>query len=126
MGQSSRCLLHLVRVLDPNAADADASAIAAKSGLLRPVPKSRNPVDFCSSSTKPSAPLLNTTTFTGRSSCFEAQQVAHQHGEPAVAGERDHLAVRNVACAPIACAIALAIEPCQNEPSSRRLPFIAR
>jgi hypothetical protein len=30
------------------------------------------------------------------------------------------------AWAPIAWAIALAIEPCQKEPSSRRLPFIAR
>src|ERR1700692_2429396 len=41
-----------------------ASAIAAKFGFLSSVPKSRHPVDFCSSSTKPSAPLLNTTTFT--------------------------------------------------------------
>ena len=32
----------------------------------------------------------------------------------------------NAAWAPIACAIALAIEPCQNEPISRRLPFMAR
>jgi hypothetical protein len=30
------------------------------------------------------------------------------------------------ACAPIACAIAFAIEPCQNDPTSRRLPFMAR
>jgi hypothetical protein len=32
----------------------------------------------------------------------------------------------NAACAPIVCAIALAIEPCQNDPISRRLPFIAK
>ena len=57
---------------------------------------------------------------------LEAQQIAHQHGEAAVAGQRDDLPARDAACAPIACAIALAIEPCQNEPSSRRLPFIAR
>ena len=30
------------------------------------------------------------------------------------------------ACAPIACSIALAIEPWLNEPISRRLPFIFR
>jgi hypothetical protein len=33
------------------------------------VPVSRKPVDFCSSSTKPSAPLLNTITFTGSLNC---------------------------------------------------------
>ena len=27
------------------------------------------------------------------------------------------------ACAPIACAIAFAIAPCQNDPISQRLPF---
>ena len=32
----------------------------------------------------------------------------------------------NSACAPIACDVALAMEPCQNDPISRRLPFIAR
>lgn len=31
----------------------------------------------------------------------------------------------NVACAPIACAIAFAVEPCQKEPIKRRSPFIA-
>src|SRR6266851_15873 len=46
-----------------------AAAIAAKFGFLNPVPKSRKPVDFCSTSTNPRAPLLNTTTFTGRASC---------------------------------------------------------
>src|SRR6516162_5582146 len=46
-----------------------ASAIAAKFGFLKSVPNGRNSVDFCSSSMKPSAPLLNTTTFTGRPSC---------------------------------------------------------
>jgi 3-hydroxyisobutyrate dehydrogenase-like beta-hydroxyacid dehydrogenase len=30
------------------------------------------------------------------------------------------------AWAPKACAMAFAIEPCQNEPRSRRLPFMAR
>ncbi len=49
-----------------------ASAMAAKFGFLNSVPKSRKPVDFCSSSMKPSAPLLNTTTFTGRPMLREA------------------------------------------------------
>jgi hypothetical protein len=32
----------------------------------------------------------------------------------------------NAACAPIACGIALAVEPCRNDPISRRSPFIAK
>ena len=32
----------------------------------------------------------------------------------------------NAACAPIACSIALAMEPWLNEPTMRRLPFTFR
>ena len=57
----------------------------------------------------------------------ERYQIAHQHGEAAVAGQRDRPAgPGNAACAPSACGIALAIEPWLNEPISRRLPFMVR
>ena len=75
---------------------------------------------------KPSALLLNTTTFTGRPSCDKAEKIAHQHGESAVARQRDHLPARKRRLCADRCGIALAIEPCQNDPISRRLPFIAR
>ena len=32
----------------------------------------------------------------------------------------------NAACTPNACGMALAMEPCQNDPTKRRRPFIAR
>ena len=86
----------------------------------------RKPAAFISMSTKPSRPLLNTTIFTGRSSWRSDEQVAHQHGEAAVAGHGNDLPAGMRACAPIACGNALAIEPCMNEPSSRRRPFTCR
>ncbi len=54
-----------------------ASAIAAKFGFWSSVPNVRNPVELCSNSMKPSAPLLR-----------EGQKFTHQHGEAAIAGER--------------------------------------
>src|SRR4051794_27187818 len=68
-----------------------ACAMAAKFGFLKLVPVSRKPDDFCSISMKPSAPLLNTTTLHRQAELHEAQEIAHQHGEAAIAGQRDHL-----------------------------------
>src|SRR5712675_931076 len=64
-----------------------ASAMAAKFGFLNSVPKSRKPVDFCSISIKPSALLLNTTTFTGRPSCARLRKSP-------ITRHRDHLSAR--------------------------------
>ena len=69
-----------------------ARAMAAKSGFSRSVPSPTKPAAFISSATKPSVPLLKITTFTGSFCWLERDQVAHQHGEAAVARERDHLA----------------------------------
>jgi hypothetical protein len=53
--------------------------------------------------------------FHGQSELNEAQ-IAHEHGEPTVAGKGDHRLPANAACAPIAWGIAFAMDPCQNEP----------
>src|ERR1700686_4890136 len=71
-----------------------ASAMAAKFGLTSSVPVSRKPVDFCSSSMKPSAPLLNTIILHGELELRQAQEIAHKHGEATIAGHRNHLAAR--------------------------------
>ena len=71
-----------------------ASASWAKFGLTRSVAKSSSPAAFISSSTKPSALLLKTTSLTGSLSWRKRQQLAQQHGQTAIAGEADHLAVR--------------------------------
>ena len=75
---------------------------------------------------KPSAPLLNTTTFTGRPSCTRLRKSPISIVNPPSPDSEITWRPGNAAWAPIACAIALAIEPCQNDPMSRRLPFIAR
>ena len=103
-----------------------ASAMAAKFGFTSLVPVSRKPVDFCSSSMKPSAPLLNTTTFTGSSSWTRLKRSPISMVKPPSPESEITCRCGKAAWAPIACAIAFAIEPCQNEPTSRRLPFIAR
>src|SRR5262249_57488284 len=69
-----------------------ASAIFAKSGLSKSVPVGRKPVDFCSSSMKPKAPLLNTTTFTGSASCFSDSRSPISMVKPPSPRERYHLA----------------------------------
>ena len=103
-----------------------ASAMAAKFGFLSSVPKSRKPVDFCSSSMKPSAPLLKTTTFTGSPSCTRLSRSPISMVKPPSPDSDTTCRPGHAAWAPIAWAMALAIEPCQNEPSSRRRPFMAR
>ena len=83
-------------------------------------------MDFCSSSTKPSVPLLNTTIFTGSSCWVSVRKSPISMVKPPSPESEITCRPGKAAWAPIACAIAFAIEPCQNEPSSRRLPFIAR
>ena len=73
-------------------------------------------MDFCSSSMKPSAPLLNTTTFTGKPSCARLRKSPISMVKPPSPDSEITCRPGNAAWAPIACAIALAIEPCQNEP----------
>ena len=103
-----------------------ASAIAAKFGFLRSTPVSRKPLAFISSSTKPSVPLFSTTTFTGRPSWVRLMKspiIMVKPPSPDI-----EITCRSLceAWAPIACSMALAIEPWLNEPISRRLPFIFR
>jgi hypothetical protein len=59
--RQSRCdrRLDLIRALDAHAADANSLRHGGELGLASSVPKSRKPVDICSSSLKPSAPLLS-------------------------------------------------------------------
>jgi hypothetical protein len=103
-----------------------ASAMAAKFGFLRLVPVSRNPDDFCSIPMKPSALLLNATTFTGRPSCTRLRKSPISMVKPPSPESEITWRRRNVIWAPIACGIALAMEPCQNDPIRLRLPFLAR
>ena len=126
MGEGiGNALLHLGRVLEPYR-ECRRPRPSPKFGFWSSVPKSRTSVDFCSSSMKPSAPSLKTTTFTGSPCCASVRKSPDQHGEPPSPDSEIHLRPGNEAWAPIACAIAFAIEPCQNEPNSRRLPFMAR
>ena len=66
---------------------------------------------------KPSAPLLKTTTFTGRSSCARLRKSPISMAKPPSPDSEMTCRPGNADCAPIVCAIALAMEPCQNEPS---------
>ena len=71
---------------------------------------------------KPSAPLLNTTTFTFNPSCTRLRKSPiSMVNSPSPLSEIT-CRLGNAACAPIACAIALAIDPRQNDPISRHLP----
>ena len=82
----------LARILDPDAADARRPRPSPRSrGFSSSVPAGRKPVDFCSTSTKPSVPLLKTTIFAGRPCWTRVRKIAHEHGEAAVARERDDL-----------------------------------
>ena len=69
-----------------------ASATSAKFGLSSSVPKFTKPAAFISSSTKFSEELLNTTILTGSLFWRSVSSSPEQHREPAVAGQRDHLA----------------------------------
>jgi hypothetical protein len=70
------------------------SAMAAKLGFLSSVPKSRNPVDFCSSSMKAERAVVEDHDLRRQAELRQAEKIAHQHGEAAGARQRDHLAVR--------------------------------
>src|SRR5438105_9257219 len=124
--RSGYSVIDLGRVLDPDAANANGFGHRGKIRFLNSVPKLRNPVDFCSSSIKPSAPLLNTTTFTGSPSCTRLRKSPISIENPPSPDSEITCRPGKDAWAPIACAIAFAMEPCQNDPISRRLPFIAR
>ena len=101
-----------------------ALAMAAKSGFLRSQPVSRKPLAFISISTKPSVPLLSTITFTGRPSWAKLMKSPIIMVKPPSPDIEMTCRVGYVAWAPIACSMALAIEPWLNEPIRRRLPFI--
>src|SRR5215471_2266316 len=81
---------------------------------------------LCSISMKPSAPLLNTTTLTGRLCCTRVKKSPISMVKPPSPDNEITCRRGNADWAPIACDMALAMEPCQNDPISRRLPFIAR
>src|SRR6516165_8274817 len=98
-----------------------ASAIAAKFGFLNLVPKSRNPDDFCSISMKPSAPLLNTTTLTGRLCCTRVKKSPISIVKPPSPDNEITCHRGNADWAPIACDMALAMEPCQNDDALHRV-----
>jgi hypothetical protein len=101
-------------------------AIPAKSGLSRSVPKVTIPAAFISSSTNDSAPLLNTTTFTGRCSCRRVISSPSSIATPPSPDSETTCRPGWLAWAPMACGSALAMDPWLNEPISRRLPFIRR
>jgi len=92
--------LHLCRILDAHALDADGFSMAAKFGLTSSVPVSRKPVDFCSSSIKPERTIVEHDYLHGELELRQAQKIAHQHGESTVAGQRDHLALRESGLSP--------------------------
>ncbi|MNV51915.1 hypothetical protein D3C71_1439810 [compost metagenome] len=76
--------------------------------------------------TKPKTLLLKITILTGSFSWANDRKSPISIVKP----PSPHMAITclfgSVACAPIACGMALAIEPWLNEPSRRRLPFIFR
>ena len=103
-----------------------ASAMAAKSGFSRPVSVLMKPDDFCSSSMNPREPLLKIRTFTGKLSCFNERRSPISMVKPPSPDSETTCRPGEAACAPMACVIALAIEPCQKDPMSRRRRFIVR
>src|SRR5262245_32719390 len=119
-------MLDVARILEADPAHADRLRHRREIRILELVPKSRNPDDFCSISMKPSAPLLNTTTFTGRLCWTRVRKSPISMVKPPSPDSEVTCRRGNAAWAPIACDIALAMEPCQNDTIGRRLPFIAR
>ncbi|MGY2938826.1 hypothetical protein ACVWZ6_008428 [Bradyrhizobium sp. GM6.1] len=87
---------------------------------------STKPAAFISSATKPSTPLLKMTTFTGSFICVSVIRSPISMVKPPSPESEITCRPGCAACAPIACGMALAIEPCTNEPISRRRPFISR
>jgi hypothetical protein len=87
---------------------------------------SRKPPAFISISTKPSVPLLSTITFTGRPSWDRLMKSPIIIEKPPSPDSDTTCRSGKAAWAPMACSIALAIEPWLNEPSSRRRPFSFR
>src|SRR4029077_3448102 len=77
-----------------------ASAMAAKFGFSRSVPVVRKPVDICSSSTKPSLPLLKTTIFTGSRSCVRLKKSPISMLKPPSPESEMTCLPGNAACAP--------------------------
>jgi hypothetical protein len=81
---------------------------------------------FISIATKPSTLLLKMIIFTGSFICASDRKSPISMLNP----PSPHIATTwrsgAVALAPMACGMALAIEPWLNEPSRRRLPFIFR
>jgi hypothetical protein len=53
------------------------------------------PAAFISNSTKASELLLKTISLDRQLQLAKREQIAHEHGEPAVSGQRDHLAGRD-------------------------------
>src|SRR5271166_2062317 len=100
------------------------SANSANRGLTSVVPFSRKPAAFISSSTKLSAPLLKTTIFTGAFNCCRESKSPSNMASPPSPERVTTWRSGNANCAPMACGMALAIEPWLNEPSRRRFPFI--
>ena len=103
-----------------------ASAIAAKSGFCRSVPKGTNPAAIISSSTKFSESLSNTSVFTGRSFCTNDSSSPSIMANPPSPAIATTWRAGSTAWAPTACVTALAMEPWDREPMIRRRPFIVR
>ena len=105
---------------------ASATAIAAKSGFCRSVPKGTNPAAIISRSTKFSESLSNTSVFTGRSFWrIESSSPISIEIPPSPASA---ITWRSgaAACAPRAWGTALAIDPWLKEPMSRRSGVILK
>ena len=81
---------------------------------------------FISSSTKPSAPLLKITTLTGNLSCTSEMKSPISMVKPPSPESEMTWRALSIDCAPIACGMALAMDPWASEPSMRRRPFIVR
>lgn len=100
--------------------------MAAKSECWWVVPYAGRPPTIISSSTMPSAELLKTTTFTGRSYCTRVRKSPISIEKPPSPDIATTCRFRSVNWAPMACGRALAIEPWLKEPITRRRPLGVR
>lgn len=74
----------------------------------------------------PSEELLNNTIFTGRSYWTRVRKSPISMVNPPSPDMETTCRFRSRNCAPIACGRALAIDPCENEPITRRRPLGVR
>jgi hypothetical protein len=105
--------LDMLRVLDADSLDSDRLCHRRKVRIFKLGPGVDEPGRFLLQFYEAERAIVENDDLDRPPKLFETEPISHQHGEPAVAGERDHLSPGTHA----AYAIAFSIEPCQKEPS---------